>query len=170
MMKMLFSYPDNDLHLNLAIIMVIVRFLSETKRGTQKLNNDRLHVYHFLVKNPVKLNHVMVNLGKENVLLSQQNSYSVASISANVDPLFDRESLKSLLTLLISKKLLEVKYTKADGFIYILTERGKELTNSFKEGYFTEIALSCNRLKSTLSVSQSNLNNALGQIMRRDAF
>lgn len=169
-MKLSFLNPDDDLHLNLAIIVLILRFLSKTKRGTLKLDNERLHVYHFLVKNPVKLNQVMEILGKENVLLSHQDSYSVASISANVDPLFDRGSLKSLLTILIAQQYVEVDYKKNDGFLYQLTGIGRELSDSFKEEYFTEISLNCNRLKSTLSMTQSNLNNALGQIMRMDAF
>lgn len=169
-MKLPFLTPDDDLHFNLAVITLIVRFLSQTKRGTLKLSNERLHVYHFLVRNPVKLNQVMEVLGKENVLLSHQDSYSVASISANVDPLFDRESLKSLLTILIAQKLVEVEYKKNDGFLYKLSAKGKELADLLNDEYYTEIKLNCNRLKSTLSMSQSNLNNALGQIMRMDAF
>ncbi len=109
-------------------------------------------------------------LGKESVSLSQQDSYSVASISANVDPLFDRESLKSLLTILTSQQLIKIEYRDVDGFIYKLTERGQKIADSFGEGYFSEISVNCSRLQSTLSMSQSDLNNKLGQIMRMDAF
>lgn len=169
-MKLSFLTPDDDLHLNLGIIILIVRFLSQTKRGVLKLNNERLHIYHFLARNSVKLNQVMGILGKENVFLSHQELYSVASISANVDPLFDRKSLKSLLTILVSQKIVEVEYKKNDGFLYKLSSKGKELAESFIDEFYTEIKINCQRLQSTLSMSQSNLNNALGQIMRMDAF
>ncbi|TWO85018.1 ABC-three component system middle component 4 [Shewanella algae] len=169
-MRLSFPNPDNDLHLNLAIILLIISSLGITKRGAKKLNNERIHIYHFLVKNPVKLNQVMEVLGKKNFLICHQESYSVASISANVDPLFDRESLKSLLTILISQELVSVEYKKNDGFVYELTPKGKDISKYFKEDYFTEIQLNCIRLQSTLNVNKSNLNNALGQIMRMDGF
>lgn len=169
-MKLPFTNPENDLNLNLAILIIIVRTLSHTKRQTLKLNNERLHIYYFLVKNPVKLNKVMEILGKEKVLLSERNSYSIASISANLDPLFDREGLKSLLTILTAQSLVKVEYKKNDGFFYQLTAKGYELSDLFTENYFKEVALNCNKLKQTLSLSQSSLNNILGQIMRMDAF
>lgn len=169
-MKLPFTNPENDLNLNLAILIIIVRTLSHTKRQTLKLNNERLHIYYFLVKNPVKLNKVMEILGKAKVLLSERNSYSIASISANLDPLFDREGLKSLLTILTAQSLVKVEYKKNDGFFYQLTAKGYELSDLFTENYFKEVALNCNKLKQTLSLSQSSLNNILGQIMRMDAF
>ncbi|KAA1153405.1 hypothetical protein EU510_06305 [Pseudoalteromonas sp. FUC4] len=169
-MKLPFINPENDLNLNLAILIIIVRTLSHTKRQTLKLNNERLHIYYFLVKNPVKLNKVMEILGKAKVLLSERNSYSIASISANLDPLFDREGLKSLLTILTAQSLVKVEYKKNDGFFYQLTAKGYELSDLFTENYFKEVALNCNKLKQTLSLSQSSLNNILGQIMRMDAF
>lgn len=170
MMKLPFLNPDEDLHLNLGVIILIIRFLSKTKRGTLKLNNERLHSYHFLVSNPVKLNNVMNILGQGNILLSDKDIYSIASISPNIDTLFDRESLKSLLTILIAKELIEVEYKKNDGFLYKLTNRGSQFADSLEGEYYSEIKLNCKRLQSTLSITQSKLNTALGQIMRMDAF
>jgi hypothetical protein len=102
--------------------------------------------------------------------LSHQDSFSVASISANVDPLFDREALKSLLTILISQQIVDVEYRKKEGFFYKLTNLGETKAGLLNGEFFSEMRIACEQLKATLSISQSDINKALNQIMRRDAF
>jgi hypothetical protein len=165
-----FLIPDENIHLNLCIIIILLNQLGRTKKGIPKINNERLHIYQFLVKNPVKLNQFLSILGQNSALISHQESYSVASISANVDPLFDRESLKALMTILIANNLVEVEYKKKAGFFYTLSSLGVDKAVVLKEDYFFEIRMLCEKLQSTLSLNLSNLNQALNQIMRRDSF
>jgi hypothetical protein len=169
-MSLPFLEADENLHLNLSVIVILLQCLGKSSRGTLKLNNDRLHAYHFLIKNPVKLNQVMPLLGKNGLLLSHQDSFSVASISANVDPLFDREALKSLLTILISQQIVDVEYRKKEGFFYKLTNLGETKAELLNGEFFSEMRIACEQLKGTLSISQSVINKALNQIMIRDAF
>lgn len=160
--------PDDNFHLNIGIVSIVIQTLGQSAKGTLKLNNDRLHIYTYLVKNPVKMNWVLNALGKGSVLVSPQESYSVASISANVDPLFDREGLKAVLTSLVAENLVDVVYKKKEGFFYKLSEFGEAKVMELKGEYFLEIRLLCEKLKSTLSSSTSSLNQSLNQIMRKE--
>jgi hypothetical protein len=169
-MTLPFIEPDDNIYLNLCITIILLKQLGRTKKGTVKINNERLHIYQYLVKNPIKLNEVLSLLGKNSVLISQQESYSVSSISTNVDPLFDRESLKALITILVAKKFVNVEYKKKEGFFYTLSSLGDEKASVLTDNYFSEIKLLCEMLQSTLSVSLSNLNQALSQIMRRESY
>jgi hypothetical protein len=169
-MTLPFIEPDDNIYLNLCITIILLQQLGRTKKGTVKINNERLHIYQYLVKNPVKLNQVLAVLGKDSVLISQQESYSVASISSNVDPLFDRVSLKALITILVAKKYVDVEYKKKEGFFYTLSSLGDDKATALTDNYFFEIKMLCEKLQTTLSVNLSNLNQALSQIMRRESF
>lgn len=103
-MTLPFIEPEDDIYINLCVLLLLINMLGKTNRGALKLNNDRLHIFLYLLKNPTALNNLLFNLGKGNIVLQQRDIYSVTSISPNIDPLFDRESLKSLLCVLVSKK------------------------------------------------------------------
>lgn len=169
-MKLPFIEPDENLHLNLGIIILLLMQLGKSSRGTLKLNNDRLHIYYFLVKSPVKLNLVANFVGKESSSLSHEESFSVSAISSNVEPLFNREKLRALLSILISEGIAKVQYKKGDGFLYFLTDKGEEIAKSLRGEYFEEINLYCESLKSTLGLTVGNLNIALGKIMRMETL
>ena len=167
-MLMPYLYPDDNFHLNIAISIILIKILGHSSRGIPKLNNERLHIYTYLVRNPVKLNQVLNAFGKDSMLISSQESYSISSISTNVDLLFDRAVLKATLTSLVSEKLVEVVYKKNDGFLYTLSKKGTEKYSILNGDYFSEIRSLCDKLKSTLSYDISSLNQALNQIMRKE--
>ncbi|HIF9452841.1 TPA: ABC-three component system middle component 4 [Photobacterium damselae] len=169
-MKLPFIEPDDDIYINISVLLIVISYLSTTKRGTLKLNNERLHIYDYLVRNPVKLYKFLEILGKKPKEVNHKDSYSVASISANVDPLFDRERLKSLLTLMISRNLVTVEYKNKEGFFYKLTESGNKKVKRLEGDFFSEVKLLCDQLQQTLSFNQSQVNNSLNQIMRMDTF
>ncbi len=163
-----FISPDDNFHLNLGIVLIVTQTLGESSRGALKLNNERLHIYTYLVKNPVKLNLFLNVLGKGSALISPKDAYSVTSISSNVDPLFDRRNLKALITTLVGESLISVIYKKKDGFFYKLSDSGLEKANQLNTEYFYEVRLLCDTLKSTLSSSTSSLNKALNQVMQKE--
>ncbi len=163
-----FISPDDNFYLNLGIVVIVIQTLGQTSKGTLKLNNERLHIYTYLIKNPVKLNLFLNALGKGSILISPKDSYSVTSISANVDSLFDRENLKALLTSLVGENLVEVVYKKKEGFFYRLSKKGLEQAGKLNAEYFFETRLSCETLKSTLSTTTSSLNKALNQVMQKE--
>ena len=169
-MSLPYIEPDYDIHLNLAIVMVIIHLLGVTNRGTLKINNERLHIFLYLLKNPVKLNGVLNALGKGSILLNEQSTFSISSISSNVDSLFDRAALKSLISILITKKLIQVAYKNKDGFFYKVTEQGATAVDNLSDEYIYENKLLCEKLKGVLSFSESQLNQALNQVIRKESM
>ena len=163
-MRLPFIDPDEDIYLNLSIVMIILYYLGTTNRGALKINNDRLHIYDYLVRNPQKLNKFLVQLGKGN-LANRKSDYCISSISYNLDPLFDRERMKSILTILTSNKLVSITYKNKCGFLYSLTEVGVSKVEELECSYFTEIKSLSKELSSTLSLSDSQLNININKII-----
>jgi len=164
-----FLDSDDDIYLNLAIVIVIIGALGKSNRGSFKINNSKLHVFLYLLKNPVVLNKVLGLCGKGSVLLSDIDSYSIISVSPNIDPLFDRESLKELLCILVVKNLITVVHKKNDGFFYELSEEGIATLASLREGYFSRVSELCDQLRNIINMSDSQLNQTLNQIIKKES-
>ena len=162
-----FLDPEDDIYINLSIIL---KTLGKTSRGTLKVNNSKLHIFLYLIKNPMTLNKILGVLGKGTALLRQSDTYSITSISPNLDPLFDREALKALLSILVAKSLVTVVYKKDNGFFYTLSESGAITASEFHDEYLFEVSLLCNKLKRILSLSESRLNQTLNQIIRKESI
>ncbi|MUK27623.1 hypothetical protein GNP44_08660 [Aliivibrio fischeri] len=163
-MRLPFIEPDEDVYLNISIVMIILYYLGSTKRGVLKMNNERLHIYDYLVRNPRKLNKFLNLLGKDG-LSNTRDDYSVSAISYNLDPLFDRSRMKDILTILASNSLIEVTYKNKSGFLYSLTEDGKSKVECLRCAYFSEIKFFSQQLFPTLSLSESKLNINLNKII-----
>lgn len=164
-----FIEPEDDVYINLCVLLLLINSLAKTSRGTLRLNNNRLHVFLYLLKNPTALNKVLGILGKGNVVLQDRDTYSVTSISPNIDPLFDRAALKSLLSVLVAKNLVSVTYKKGDGFFYCLSEGGESAVSDLKGEYLSEIIQLCEKLKSLLSYTEGQLNKTINRIIRMEA-
>jgi hypothetical protein len=168
-MSLPYIEPEDDIYLNLSIVLIVIQTLGVTKKGTLKINNERLHIFLYLLKNPVKLNNVLGSLGKSSLILSERETFSITSISPNVDPLFDRSALKSLLSILVANNLVVVEFKSKYGFFYKLSEKGQAAVKEFRDEYLLEVRLLCEKLKSVLSLSESKLNQALNQIIRKES-
>lgn len=169
-MKLPFVEPEEDIYVNLAVLLLLVESLAKTSRGSLKLNNNRLHVFLYLIKNPTALNKVLVSSGKSNVSLRNRDTYSVTSISPNVDPLYDRSALRSLLSVLISKDMVLVEYKNNEGFFYTLSEAGENVASGLNDEYLIETRKHCEKLKALLSYSESQLNKMVNKIIQMEAF
>lgn len=74
--------------------------------------------------------------------------------------------MKDILKILVHKNLISVNYKNKDGFLYTLTEDGKKRTESLSSNYFSEIKELSEQLIPTLSLTTSQLNNSLNDIIR----
>jgi hypothetical protein len=161
--------PEDDVYINMCILLKMIGILSRTNRGSLKLNNKRVHIYLYLIKNPMALNRLLLYMGKGNVNLRKQKSYSISSLSQNIDPLFDRDSLKKLISILISKKFIDVTYKKEDGFFYSLTEEGERACVDLSGEYLLEVSQLCEKLKVLQSTPESKLNLTIKKLIRTEA-
>jgi len=159
--------PDNDSTLNSALVLIIVSQLGKTARARLLLNNERLHLMLYLLKNPIVMNRVLQDLGYSAAGLDEHDEYSVSGISVNLDPLYDNDQLKSLLMRLASMNLIGAKYRKVEGFMYLLTGEGSSAEAALTGDYFDTARRYVGALASLSSVSTANLNAAVEQAIER---
>lgn len=161
-----YKMPDEDVSLNIALLLLVLSALGETSRGTRLLNNDRLLLFMYLIKNPVILVNVLAQLGKEQPDLTESERFSINSISVNLDPLFGRSWLKGLLLRIAALGYLEVTYRKNEGFVYFLTTVGLEKAAQLRGDYFGRVREFLQNLEKIKSEPTANLNRLLNNIFR----
>ncbi|MES2933083.1 MAG: ABC-three component system middle component 4 [Pseudomonadota bacterium] len=164
--KIPYINPDQDVNINIGILMLVILFLGKSIRGIPLLNNDRLLLFLYIMKNPVILDNVLEQVGRREISLTNIESYSVGSIAVNLDPLFDRAWLKSLLMRLSAMDYLDVTYRKNDGFMYLLTETGRKVAENISGPHFDRLKEYLKNLDTLKSESTPNLNRLLNNIFR----
>lgn len=157
--------PENNSRLNVAILIIILQILGSTDRGKLLLNNERLRIIFYLVKNPLVMNKVLWRLGALPAYLEEQDCYSVASLSINLDPLFDTAYLKDILKHIASLSLISVGYRKSDGFLYQLNSQGKALSEQLLGDYLDKIREHLKSLAAINSTSTPVLNSVIESIL-----
>ena len=158
--------PDEDVNLNSALLLLVIFFLGKSPKGIPLLNNDRLLIFLYLIKNPVILDNVLEQVGRREIVLTESEAFSVNSIAVNLDPLFDRNWLKSLLMRLSAVDYLEASYRKVDGFVYLLTPKGQAAAQKIEGIYFDRVRAYLGNLQLLRTESTSNLNRLINNIFR----
>jgi hypothetical protein len=168
MKKLPFIIPDRDLSLNIGLTLLIFKYLGLSPRGIPLLNNERVSVFFYLIKNPTILQKTLQRYGRGDVTLNHNESTSINSITVNLDSLFDRQWVKTLIKHLIARKLIEPVYRKKDGFLYQLSKDGETTVNSLQSEYFSRVSYFLSELVSLRSESTSNINKMLNQTFREE--
>ena len=164
-MSLPFIDPDYSYQLNACTLLSLVCNLNRTKKGKLALNNDRLHQYLCLIKNPSILAQVHELSGKDRAKVDEIASYSIASIAPSLDFLFDVKALRVLVSSLIARRLISVEYSDNKGFFYIPTEDGISVFYEFSSEYITEVNDYCKYLLRLQSKSISQINNYLNKAL-----
>jgi len=167
MFKLPFIIPEEDLELNLILLLMIVNELNTTSTGKYILNNERLQLYFYLVRNPHILNKLLSLLSKKQIELK---SYELSSFKANrnnIETLYDTTSVMNYLQLLVSKQLIDVKYDEKIGFIYFTTSKAHEILEQVNSIYFKRVSIFINKLKQTRSTTLSAMNTNLKKILHK---
>lgn len=158
--------PDHSTHLNVGVLLLILKRLGITPRGKWMLTNERLLILLYLVKYPVVTAKLLGRLELRPPALTIEDSHSVASISVNVDTLFDHEYLRYLLMHAASRNLIAVSYRRPEGFVYALSPAGSELAAELAGDYFDKIDCYLAALEQIKSHSTASLNATLSEILK----
>lgn len=166
MTRIPFLNPDQDVNINTGLLILIIFFLGKTNRGTALLNSERLLIFFYLLKNPIILDNVLEQVGRREISLTNVELHSINSISINLDPLFDREWLKSLLMRLSAMGYLATTYRKTDGFMFLLTESGRDVAEEISGPYFDRVKIYLKNLELIKSEPTQNMNRLINNIFR----
>lgn len=167
MTKLPYIQPDRELHYNLGVLILIVHNLAQTKRNKKVLTVDKIQTFYFLVTRPAFLNKVLFLANKKQIHIEDEDYYTVDTLSVNVDELFDRERLLTMIKILSSKNYLDVEYSTSDGFLFELSALGTSRAEQLNEGYFKKIRLFIERLALLQSQSPSKLNSHVNTVLRQ---
>lgn len=168
MFNLPYIIPEDELELNLTLVLMIVNKLNSTSTGKLVLDNERLTIYFYLVKNPHILNKLLISLSKSNI---QLKSYELASFKAenlDIDTLYDNGNIKQYLQILITKELIEIKYNNKVGFVYVPTSQAKEIIEKLNNKYLTRVSTFINKLGQVSSTQVSKINTNLKKILNKD--
>ncbi|SOY94513.1 conserved hypothetical protein [Cupriavidus taiwanensis] len=158
--------PDHSTHLNVGILLLILKRMGVTPRGKWMLTNERLLVLLYLVKHPTMMAKLLRRFELPPPTLAVEDSHSVASIAVNVDALFDHEQLRYLLMYAASRNLIAVSYRKPEGFVYALSPTGSELASELTGDYFDKIDRYLTAAEQIRSHSTASLNAMLSEVLK----
>ncbi|MFS1525332.1 ABC-three component system middle component 4 [Microbulbifer sp. 2304DJ12-6] len=167
MNKLPYIQPERELNYNLGILLLILRNLAQTPRNKKVLTIDKIRSFYFLVTKPAFLNKVLMLANKRQIAIDDVDYYTVETLSANVDELFDRERLLIMIKILSSKKYLSSEYSRSEGFLFDLTGTGKAIASKLENGYFRKIKLFIEQLSSLQSQSPSKLNRYINTALKQ---
>lgn len=104
---------------------------------------------------------------KRQIAIDNVDYYTVDTLSVNVDELFDRERLLTMIKILSSKKYLSTEYSSSEGFLFDLTDAGKSIASKLEAGYFRKIRLFIEQLSLLQSQSPSKLNGYINTVLKQ---
>jgi hypothetical protein len=165
--KLPYIQPERELYYNLGVLLLILDSLAQTKRQKKVLTIDKIHMFYFLVTRPAFLNKVLSLAGKNQINIDESDYYTIDTLSVNVDELFDRRRLLTMIQILSSKKYLSVAYSNSEGFLFDLSEIGKSKTGQLQEGYFSKIRLFISQLSLLQSQNSSKLNVYINTVLKQ---
>jgi len=157
---------DEDLHLNLAIVIIIIAKLARNSRGNLKLDLPKIQIFMFLIKHPSHINPILEGIGKKPIDLMQYTTYTIDSLAINVDELFNIKKTRILLKRLANLNLLEAVDDSKNGLSFFLNDNGIKLANDFTEAHFNSVNTYINALLPLLSITSSKLHSALNSIFK----
>ncbi|AID91747.1 MULTISPECIES: ABC-three component system middle component 4 [Enterobacteriaceae] len=156
---------DEDFNLNVALLIILIHTLSKNRNDVLLLDRNKIQIFLYLIKNPSKLEAVMILAGKKNTSIDMTETYTIKSLSLNVDILFSTQKIKTLLKKLSILGWLRV--TKSDGASYFsLTTQGESAYEQFGGEYFNSVKTYTKSLDKIKSLTSSKLNSILNEVFK----
>lgn len=169
MSKLPYIQPERELYYNLGVLLLVISGLAVTKKRKKVLSIDKIQSFYFLTTRPSLLNNVLKLANKNQIPIEESDYYTVGTLSPNVEELFDRERILTMLKILSSKNFLSVEYSNSDGFLFDLTDIGRNKSNELTEGYFQKISSFIKLLSELQSQTPSKLNGYITSALRQEA-
>lgn len=152
---------DDDFSLNYSLLALIIYKLGLSSKNNAVLDFEKIQVFIYLAKNPSKINEVLRLAGKKFVPIDSQYTYTIESLSTNVDILFNRSKLKTLIKELAARGMLVCDNQTDPGSIkYLLSPAGSLFVESLIDSTFVE-AVSPSQQPSISQDSQNYFSAAL---------
>ncbi|MGP2899617.1 ABC-three component system middle component 4 [Serratia ureilytica] len=157
---------DEEYSLNLSIMVIIIANMSKNSKGNLVLDMNKLQVFLYLVKNPSRIISILNIAGKKNSFIDQQQTYTIKSLSSNVDILYDNNRIKCLIKKLAFSGVLLADKIEDNTVKLYLSDKGLALAEKFDGAYFETLKMLVLAIKPLQSLPASKLNSLLNQVFR----
>lgn len=178
---------DDDFSLNYTLVALILYKLALSPKNKAVLDFEKIQIFLYLIKNPSKINMMLSLAGKKSVYMNPQYTFTIESLSTNVDILFKREKLECLVKELAARGMLACEIEPSQGSLkYLLNEKGCEFAEGLvnnsdrkyaddptksnvapaSEKYFSDVLELISSLSALQSQSNSKLNKYLNAIFK----
>ncbi|WP_378954888.1 ABC-three component system middle component 4 [Pelosinus sp. sgz500959] len=136
MLNLPFLFPESDINLRLARLLILIDKLSRTKRGKLVLNLGKIAIFDFLVRYPQVLYYTLDNNFSFTV-----REYEIGNIDSQypeVALVFNYKETDIVLKVLLAYGFIEVIKNQKDIY-YIITESGQKIVEELDSDYFFRV-------------------------------
>lgn len=154
---------DEEFSLNIGILAIILENLSKNRNGNAVLDIDKAQFFMYLMKNPAKIEKVMLFLGKKIPVIDEKETHTIKSLSNNVDILFDNKKIKTILKTMAIRGLLDVERYEEKSYLK-LSGTGEDFARSLNGDFFVSIRNYSESLDSLKSLPSSKLYKILNEV------
>ena len=138
-LKLPFLNIDDQLDFNLSLVILIIHKLSSATAKVNKLNFSKIQLFLFLIKNPSRINDVLIEADKKPTIIDPKYIYTIESYSLNIDIIGDKMKTIFLLKKLVSLNLVSIVTDNKNGIYYQLTINGQNIADKLDSKYFSTI-------------------------------
>ncbi len=163
--KLPFLSLDDDFLLNSLELIILIGVVSLNNRKKPTLNNGKIQVFLYLIKNPNILNRVLRYLNKNEVKLRDNELNSIRSISVNIDGLYKPYQVKEILQYAVCLDLIHVSNIESET-VYQLSPNGKNIFSSLNSDYFIRLKELSKYITPLRSKSLNQINSLIGNELK----
>lgn len=163
---------DEELDLNTAILAVLLLKMAQSSRGGLVLDFEKIQIFLYLIKNPSKISKILRLADKPSSPLDKSLTYTIESMSSNVDILFDRRKTKLLIRRLAALGFLRCDgVAKSNSIRYALSDLGRKFAHSLvdeaaEKKYFCSLVEIISKLGPLQLQSTTKLNAWLNTLFK----
>jgi len=163
---------DEELDLNTAMLAMLLLKLAKNKKGSLTLDLEKIQVFLYLIKNPSRISKILRLADKPGTPLDKTLTYTIESMSSNVDILFNRQKVKILIRRLAALGFLVCEGgANGSNIKYALSDCGYDFASSLAsesadDKYFSSIIEIISKLRPLQSQPATKLNAWLNTLFK----
>lgn len=156
---------DEEFTLNLGILTILLSSLGMNRAGNYIIDLDKAQIFMYLLKNPSKIDKVMMLAGKKTPEIDENETHTIKSLSSNVDILFKNRKIKHLLKYMSAKGLLAVVKNDIKSYLK-LTDSGIKFYEALGGSFYDSVRRNSDALGSIKSIPSSKLYKILNELFK----
>jgi hypothetical protein len=163
--KLPYIDADDTLELNSIILLVILSALGKNRNSTPVLNFEKIQCLLYLIKNPSKINDVLLANDRNEIFIESKIIYTIASQSINVDILYSRSKLKTIIKNLALYGFLDVFSDESNEIQYCASEKGEVFLRGIDTAYVSRISSIATKIKPLASQSAQKTIKSINKLL-----